>query len=584
MCAVKKDQVGAVAYLRMSTDKQDKSIAEQLSEVRALAQSNGYKILRWKEYADEGESGDDRSRAGFRRLIHDAETIRDFSVVLCWSQDRFSRFDPLEANHYWYLLDRSGVRIVTVCEGVLDFRSMQGWLMASINQVGNSEFLPKLSRNICRGLTAAAKAGKWPTGRPLYGYRRDSDGRLRIFQDEAKLVRWIFETWVYTDTTMHAIARQLNEQGTPSPMGKQWTRRTIRYILTNEHYRGGLVWGKELQGKYNRVVNGVAVQVPDEFRRLDRVPRATQTKDQCIQVEGAWEAIISEDLWLAAQNVKSRRWNKRHPRSDSYILSGIARCAHCGNGLVGRTQRPKNPGGQTYRYYKCSSTCKPFQRDKECRFSISADVLHDIVIGRISANALSPDAIERARKFAEDHWRQVASIGSGSVASLEKKAKRLDQKVSAEEAAIVNTPVDMRAVLFEQIRKLRADRDSVKQQLALARRHASASAEEIKKHIGQTVDAFLSIRHDIESRDPPRVRRAIAELVKEITVSTREFLPGEKRPKHSHAKRTLDDVVIDYRDEHVPDGTFSLLNVPLGICASVIARTSRQKLIPRKSR
>ena len=87
MCAVKKDQVGAVAYLRMSTDKQDKSIAEQLSEVRALAQSNGYKILRWKEYADEGESGDDRSRAGFRRLIHDAETIRDFSVVLCWSQE-----------------------------------------------------------------------------------------------------------------------------------------------------------------------------------------------------------------------------------------------------------------------------------------------------------------------------------------------------------------------------------------------------------------------------------------------------------------------------------------------------------------
>jgi len=52
--------IPAVAYYRMSTDRQETSIANQRSSVEAYAAQNGYQILR--EYKDEGISGDDTAR------------------------------------------------------------------------------------------------------------------------------------------------------------------------------------------------------------------------------------------------------------------------------------------------------------------------------------------------------------------------------------------------------------------------------------------------------------------------------------------------------------------------------------------
>src|SRR4051812_9889989 len=94
----------AVAYYRMSSKKQDKSIPAQRVEVERFAKANGYHILRWEPYIDEGISGSESDkREGFQRLMRDATDRGDFRVILCWDQDRFSRFDPLEANHYWFV-------------------------------------------------------------------------------------------------------------------------------------------------------------------------------------------------------------------------------------------------------------------------------------------------------------------------------------------------------------------------------------------------------------------------------------------------------------------------------------------------
>ncbi len=161
-------EIKAVAYYRMSSDKQEASIDDQRTAVAEYAASNGYKIIR--EYRDEGISGwKSEQRKGFQRLIADAEH-GDFQAVLCWDQDRFSRFPLLEANHYWYLLDRAGVRLVTVAQGPLDFASLAGWLQASVTQHGKSEYVKDLARNTARGLRRRKLAGQWTGGVPL-GYR-----------------------------------------------------------------------------------------------------------------------------------------------------------------------------------------------------------------------------------------------------------------------------------------------------------------------------------------------------------------------------------------------------------------------------
>ena len=104
----------------MSDKKQDKSIPAQKDEIEKYAAAKGYRVIRW--YRDDGISAAETiKRVGFQALILAAQQNRDFEVIIVWDQDRFSRFDPMEANYYWYILRQAGVRIVTVATGELDF-------------------------------------------------------------------------------------------------------------------------------------------------------------------------------------------------------------------------------------------------------------------------------------------------------------------------------------------------------------------------------------------------------------------------------------------------------------------------------
>ena len=140
----------AVGYSRMSTDKQEDSPAQQKAEINKLAQREGYRVLRW--YADHGISGAKTlKRPEFRHMIRDAEERGDFKAILCWDQDRFGRFDSIEAGEWVSPLRRVGVELVTVCQGRIDWDDFAGRLIYQITQEGKHRFLVDLSRNALRG-------------------------------------------------------------------------------------------------------------------------------------------------------------------------------------------------------------------------------------------------------------------------------------------------------------------------------------------------------------------------------------------------------------------------------------------------
>jgi len=147
--------IAAVAYYRMSSDKQEKSIAEQREAVVAYAKAHGYRIVR--EYIDEGVSGDKTSkRKDFQRMHHDACNGRDFEVILCWNQDRFGRFDSVEAGYWIHPLRQAGVRLATVSDGLVDWNSFSGRVVNMLHTEGKHQFLRDLSANVTRGLLAKA--------------------------------------------------------------------------------------------------------------------------------------------------------------------------------------------------------------------------------------------------------------------------------------------------------------------------------------------------------------------------------------------------------------------------------------------
>ncbi len=151
---VKRRLIPAVVYYRMSTDKQDASIAQQRIAVEKYAKEHGYRIVR--EYIDEGISGDaTEKRFEFQRMIRDASG-GTFQAIIVWDQDRFGRFDSIEAGHWIHPLRQAGVQLVTVSDGPIDWSDFSGRVIYTIKQEGKHQFLRDLSRNVLRGKLAAA--------------------------------------------------------------------------------------------------------------------------------------------------------------------------------------------------------------------------------------------------------------------------------------------------------------------------------------------------------------------------------------------------------------------------------------------
>src|SRR5262245_35785225 len=131
--------IPAVAYYRMSTDKQEASVPAQREAVEAHADRHGYRLVR--EYTDEGISGDaTEKRRSFQRMMKDAGRLRDFRVILCWDQDRFGRFDTLEAGYWIKPLRDVGVRLETVAQGRIDWESFSGRIVYQVQQEGKHAY------------------------------------------------------------------------------------------------------------------------------------------------------------------------------------------------------------------------------------------------------------------------------------------------------------------------------------------------------------------------------------------------------------------------------------------------------------
>ena len=90
-----------VEYVRMSTERQEYSIAVQSATNHAYAASHGMEIIR--TYADEGRSGLTlKRRASLQRLIAEVETGRaEFSAILVYDVSRWGRFQDADQSAYW---------------------------------------------------------------------------------------------------------------------------------------------------------------------------------------------------------------------------------------------------------------------------------------------------------------------------------------------------------------------------------------------------------------------------------------------------------------------------------------------------
>ena len=170
------------------------------------------------------------------------------------------------------------------------------------------------------GRVRAAKRGLYLGRYAPYGYKKvklGKDHTLEILEDEAEVVRLVFDLYTKEQLTPGRIADRLNQMNIKAPRGEKWVKDTVRWMLRNAHYNGKVVFNKI---KTTPVLeNGEIV-----------VKKLMQPEEDVIIAEGRHPAIIDNDTWKAAQELVARNPREKHTHELKNPYSSVLHCAKCG--------------------------------------------------------------------------------------------------------------------------------------------------------------------------------------------------------------------------------------------------------------
>ncbi len=336
-------------YTRVSTAAQTEgySLEAQTERLRKYADYKEMEVVR--EYCDAGKSGKSiTGRPEFQRMLQDASEERDgVAFILVFKLSRFGRNAADVLNSLQFIQDY-GVNLVCVEDGIDSSKDSGKLTITVLSAVAEIERENILVQTM-EGRKQKAREGKWNGGQAPFGYDLDSkNSTLVVNEEEAEIVRIIYDKFVHTDMGADAICNYLNQRGYTKKKVRghelnYFARGLIMKILDNPVYIGKIAYGKNVTEK----VKGTR----DEYRRVKT--------DDYLLADGLHEAIVDEETWEAAREKRKRtgvRFVKTHSLEHEHILTGLIRCPLCGGGMSGTVQRRQNKKTGEYKdtfYYRC---------------------------------------------------------------------------------------------------------------------------------------------------------------------------------------------------------------------------------------
>ncbi len=379
----------AVAYARYSSAGQrDVSIEQQLRDIRAYAQREGYTLVH--EYADHARSGfkNISARAQFQAMIAAAMT-GSFDTILCWKVDRFGR-NRADSATYKNQLANLGVSVVYVMEPIPD--GAAGCLSEGMLEVLAEWYSRNLSENVTRGMYDNAHKNLY-NGTKVLGYCKGPDNHYAIVPEEAATVRYIFSRYL-AGYSAAVICADLNAKGLRSSRGYKFSPQNLLRIISNERYCGVYIWGD-------------------------------------IRNPGGMPAIISRSDWEEAQRMKQKTARHVEQRTVDFLLTGKAFCGHCGRAMIGDSGTSRS--GATHYYY----TCQGHKSRTGCaKKNIRKDALEDLVINFILDQCLTPHELDHIIDIVMEEMKErkkkspLQSIRQ-ELAEVKKKIENTNRAISA---------------------------------------------------------------------------------------------------------------------------------------------------------
>ena len=325
------------AYCRVSTEKEAQidSLEKQIEFFNEFTKKNGYDL--YKLYADEGISGKQiKHRKQFQAMMQDAKA-KKFEKVVVKDVSRFARntVDLLQSIRE---LKSYGIEVDFLNNGEI----MEGgseFILTILGAMAQQESA-NMSKRVKFGKDITAQKGRVPN--IVFGYDKIPDERytLKINEEESKIVKEIFENYVYKGMGTTKIAWELNERGIRTKKTKsRWVQTSIVRMLKNPIYTGRVTNKKS---EVTDFITGTRKDLP---------------REEWIIVEKPEMRIISDELFNKAQEILAQRstefkLNCKREKT-SYVFSTLIYCKHCGYSYR-RVKRKYTENGKEYIRWVCS--------------------------------------------------------------------------------------------------------------------------------------------------------------------------------------------------------------------------------------
>jgi len=335
-------------YIRLSSADEDVKYGDKVESnsvthqrmlldryIQEHSEFSGCTVL---EYLDDGRSGTNLKRPGMQAML-EAARRREIDCIIVKDLSRFSR-DYLDSGHYLeQVFPALGIRFISVNTGYdsNDFPygtagNIQNGLLSLINEMYSRD----LSQKSKAAKRLYAQRGQCISAYPVYGYIKSPENKRTWIPDPeaAPVVQRMFTLYLEGIGPV-GIAKLLNEESIPTPAQHKrfagskrqlwnsertdnfWRGTTISKILHDERYTGKLVALKTTLSEMGNINSAKDLE-----------------KDDWIVIPGAFEAIISQEVFDAVQvrsdEVRPKR--KLGPMK-RYLFSRRLRCGHCGAAL-----------------------------------------------------------------------------------------------------------------------------------------------------------------------------------------------------------------------------------------------------------
>lgn len=405
----------AVIYARYSSAGQrEVSLDQQEKVCREYAKNNGMVVLR--VYSDAAMTGKNDHRPQFQQMIKDSAK-HDFTTVIVYATDRFSR-KTLDAVVNKERLRANGVRVISATEPISD--NPAGVLTEAIFQGLAEYYSLELSQKIRRGQEYNASKFLAPGSVP-YGFYRSPDGHYVVNEQEAAVVREIFDAMLAGDDQT-TICNRLNERGLKTKKGTPFSYSSMYSILHNERYIGTFIF--------------------NDVKTEDAIP-------QIVDKNTYWKV---QDML----NSKPLSSNRRRNKNGIYLLTGRLYCSECGQKMTGISSTSKS--GNLYYYYECAghrahSGCTLNRIRRDYLEMTIANGIHDIALtddnilwmAQESHKIAVEDSETDDPSFLQDQLRQAEQAEKGIMKAIEagmynesmkQRMQELDNQISIIQAKL----------------------------------------------------------------------------------------------------------------------------------------------------